>query len=414
MLDFTFLRSICATSTAFSKKIIDDFLIPYAAQRENLVREMDARFTRFRKVVQALQPGWVNFFKAQYIAHRIFKSEGLIKKYLNHAALKELNPEERRFLNEQASVAWRFSFSIITGMPEIDFYEMEDVFSGEAFLLYSPSVSRTLNEGGVSLWFNLIGFNGHCWQSFGPVIGFRCFDRDDIFFFATELNPKIETEQTLMADVELNPIPYMMLISGSNYPSTAKDEDEVLHLVAEYPLSDFDSNTFKEEFQIEYAQDVFRLKLRNWEEFPHFATAYFVENEHSLLLTAMTNRGFTALAHALNKYGLKISAEADIRLHLPMTICIKEILGKELQLNPYERLFERKPMPSEKENLSRLNRFLSLALPFINDGQEPDVAALAQEAGVDEDTAREILGQMIGRIGKLQEDAGKKGKNRKR
>ena len=163
MLDFAHLRSVCATSTAVSKRIIDDFLIPYAAQREQLEREMDARLARFRRVAQALQPGWVNFFKAQYIGHRVFKKEGLIKKYMNHAALKELNPDERKFLTDQASVAWRFSFSMITGTPAPDFYQMEDVFSGEIFLLYSPSVSKTLKEGGTSLWFNLIGFNGHCW-----------------------------------------------------------------------------------------------------------------------------------------------------------------------------------------------------------------------------------------------------------
>ncbi len=84
MPDFAHLKSVCSTSTDLSKRIIDDFLIPYAAHRENLVREMDVRFTRFRKVVQGLQPSWVNFFKAQYMGHRIFKKEGLIKKYLKH------------------------------------------------------------------------------------------------------------------------------------------------------------------------------------------------------------------------------------------------------------------------------------------------------------------------------------------
>ena len=216
-----------------------------------------------------------------------------------------------------------------------------------------------------------------------------------------------------MADVESNPIPYMMLVSGSNYPSTAKGEDEMLQLIAEHPLHVFDINTFKEAFIIEYSQDVFRLKPRNWEEFPHFAAAYYAENENSLLLTAMTDRGFTALVRELNRSGLKMSVEPDIRVHLPMMLCIKEILGNELRLNPYEHLFEHKPTPSEQGNMDRLNRLLSLALPFINAGQEPDAAALAKETGVDEDTAREVLRHTIARIRKLQDDAGRKGKDRK-
>jgi hypothetical protein len=52
-------------------------------------------------------------------------------------------------------------------------------------------------------------FNGACWQTFGPVVPFRSFQPDDIFFFATELNLFIETEEDLMADVEENPFPYL-------------------------------------------------------------------------------------------------------------------------------------------------------------------------------------------------------------
>lgn len=108
----------------------------------------------------------------------------------------------------------------------------------------------------------------------------------------------------------------------------------------------------------------------------------------------------------LISHGLKISAEPDIRLHLPMIICIKEILGKELQLNPYEEIFTRKSTPLEQDNMDRLNRLLSLALPFINAGQEPDIAALARETGLEEETAREILKHTIGRIRTLQDKAG--------
>jgi len=413
MPDFSHLKSVCKTSTNFSISVIDEFLIPYAAQRDQLEREMDIRFGRFGKVTQKLKPEWINLLKSQYIGHRIFKKDGLIKKYLNHAAVKGLNPGEQAYLNDQAAVPWRFSFSIITGMPETDFYEMEDVFSGEIFLLYSPSISRTLAENGVRLWFNLLGYNGHCWQSFGPVIGYKCFESDDIFFFATELNPKIETEEELMEDVESNPVPYMMLMSGANYPATVQGEDEIVQLVAEYPLSDFRGDLLKKDFTVEYAQNVYRLKPLRWEEPPHFAAAFYSEKEKTLLLTALTNRGFEALTRVLSSQGLKVSSEPDIRLHLPMMMCVKEILGKVLRLNPYEAVFEKKSTPQERADLERVNRLLSLALPFINAGQEPDVAALAKEAGVDEEMAREILEHTMGRVRALQDKAGKGGRNMK-
>jgi hypothetical protein len=410
MQDFTQLRSVCKESTSLSTIVVDDFLMHYVAQREGLEREMDQRLSGFRKVTKELQQSWINLLKAQYIGHRIFKKEGLIKKYLNHAAVKALPAEQRSYLERQSAVPWRYSYSAITANPEADFYEMEDVFSGENYLLYSPSVTKILAEASVSLWFNLIGFNGSCWQSFGPVINFLGLVPDDIFFFATELNPRIETEEDLMADIEQNPFPYLMLISGSRYPFTVQGKDEILHLVAEHPLESFDGSRFKKDFTVEYADSVYRIRSGAWGEPPHFAAAYYAEDRKILLLTALTDRGFQSLVNQLNKNGLGIPTEPDIRVHLPMLINVKHILGKELQLNPYEDLFESKSTPAEQDTMDNLNRLLSLALPFINAGQEPDIPALAKQAGVDEETAREVLSHAIGRFKKLQDKADKKKK----
>jgi hypothetical protein len=285
---------------------------------------------------------------------------------------------------------------------------MEDVFSGEKYLLYSPSVTKILAEASPSLWFNLVGFNGSCWQSFGPVINFLGLVPDDIFFFATEMNPRIETDEDLMTDIEKNPIPYLMLISGSRYPFTVQDDDEILQLVAEHPLGSFDSSRFKKGFKVEYADGVYRIRSGAWGDPPHFATAYYAEDRKILLLTSMTDRGFQSLVSQLNKIGLGLPIEPDIRVHLPMLINIKHILGKELRLNPYEDLFKGKSTPAERAAMDNLNRLLSLALPFINTGQEPDIPALAKEAGVDEETAREILSHTVERIKTLQDKADKK------
>ena len=411
MPDFTQLRRVCKESTSLSSIVIDDFLMYYVAQREGLQREMDQRLERFQRVTKGLQQSWINLIKAQYICHRIFKKGGFIKKYLNHAAIKALTPKERSYLEQQLVVPWKYSYSHILANPETDFYEMEDAFSGETYLLYSPSVSKILSEGSVSLWFNLIAFNGFCWQSFGPVLSFRGFGPDDIFFFATEVNPLIETAEDLMMDVERNPIPYMMLLSGSHYPFTIHGEDQILQLVAEHNLKSFDSTDLKKNFTIEYTQGVYRLKISACNDSPHFSTAFYEEDRKILLLTSLTDRGFKSLVDLLNKYGFGLPTEPDIRVQLSMLTSIKHILGKELQLNPYEQMFERKSSPKERDTMNRINQFLSLALPFINAGQEPDVHALAKETGVDEETAREILSHSLDRIKNLQNKADNQGTN---
>jgi len=410
MTNFTRLLAVCKEVNILSAVVVDDFLMYYVARQEGLEREMDQLLMRFRQVTKGFQQSWINLIKAQYVCHRIFKKGGLIKKYLNHVAVKALTPEQRNYLQQQSAVPWRYSYSVITANPQTDFYEMEDVFNGETFLLYSPSVTKILSEQPVALWFNLIAFNGSCWQSFGPVVSFQGFQPDDIFFFATELNPRIETEEDLMADVEENPFPYLMLINVSRHPFIIHGKDEILQLIAEHRTEAFDSTGLKKDFTLEYTQDVYRIRPGSWGEPPHFATAYYSEIRKTLLLTSMTDRGFRALVDQLNDHDLGLPTEPDIRVHLTMLLAIKDILGKEMRLNPYEELFERKSTPKEKDTMDKLNKLLSLALPFINANQEPDVEALAKEAGVDTETARELLSHSIGRINKLRNQADKKAK----
>lgn len=395
MVNYNELRTVCKETSTITGKVVDDFLLSYAVQREGLNKEMDQRLLPFRLVVKEFDKTWITLIKAQYIGHRIFKKNGFIKKYLNHAAIKELIPEQRSFLEQQTATHWKYSFSRITGNPASDFYEMEDAFTGENYLIYSPSIAQILLKESILLWFNLIGFNGSCWQTYGPVNGFSCFGPDDIFFFATELNPTIETDDALMADVENNPLPYMMLISGSRYPVTMNGEDEILQVFTEQHLKSFDSNALKKEFKVEYAQGIYRLGIEPWNESPHFAQAFYVEEQEKLVLSSLTDRGFDTLVAKLNKYTCGLQTAPDIRVRLQMLLSIKHILGKELQLNPYDAVFNIETNPAATHEMDKLNRFLALALPVINAGQEPDSRALANEAGVDEETAKELLKHLL-------------------
>jgi hypothetical protein len=105
---------------------------------------------------------------------------------------------------------------------------MEDVFTGELFLLFSKSVGKILAGHPVLLWFNLVGFNGQYWETFGPVAHFQSFDADDIFFYATELDKSVTSETTLLDYLEKNPIPFMMLMTGADVPLIVNNGYEVV------------------------------------------------------------------------------------------------------------------------------------------------------------------------------------------
>lgn len=391
MTDYKLLLDRCQYINKISVSVIDKFLMYYAARQDKVEREFESRISRFRDIEKEMPSNWKGMIKAQYIGQRIFRSGGLIHKYLNSAAVKARDTEEQAYLRTMAVYPWRFSFSEIRANPASDFYEMEDVFTGDIFLLYSPAVTRILSNHPVLLWFNLIGYNGSCWQTYGPVTAFRGFSADDIFFYATELNAAIESDADLMADVDDNPIRYMVLACGANYPLVAHQENEVVQVTGEGTYTGFNVQALRKDFRVEYAEGVFKLSHEAWSEPPHFAETFYEEASGKVLLFALTDRGYRELSTLLVAQGMEIPAEPDIRLHIPMGMVIKKTLKKSTVLNPYSQLFETRKSPEGQAEMSKINGFLALALPYINAGQRPDIAALAREAGIDPELAAEIL-----------------------
>lgn len=395
MKDFKTIKLICEENSIISSKVIDEFLLHYAAERNNLEHEMNQKFAGYKHITHKFQKEWINRLKAQYIAHKIFKKDGLIKSFLNHTALKKLDTKERNWLEFQAEQAWRFSFSVIKSRPAENFFIMEDVFSDKEFLLYSPGVTKTLEDQSIILWLNLIAYNGKCWQSYGPIGAYKSFEPDDIYFFATELKADIADEGDLLANLEYNPIPYMMLLSGANYPIIFNKEDQVINVMAEYELDDINTKSLTKSFKTEYNKGVYRLSLKNWSGPPHFSQAFFDENKKIILLSSMTDRGFKALAEGLNEYGYDFSTDPFIRVNLSMVITASDILKRKISLLKYECLFSKESTPAEKESLDRVNKLLNLAMPEINAGHKPDIEALAKKAGVDIQAARDLIKQIM-------------------
>lgn len=400
--DFNSTRILCESNSDLSRTVIDDFLMYYAARQENLEREMEKRLAPYRHITQNIQQSWVNMVKAQYIAHRLFKVGGLIKKYLNHAELRRFTGQERIYLEHQLRNPWRYSFSVILDEPAKDFYRMEDVLSGETYLLYSPAITDTLRQQHVKLWFNLIAFNGYCWQTFGPLGAYKGFDVDDVFFYATELNPSLESEEDIMRDLDTNPIPYNMLVAGAALPRVFSGEVELIQLITEHDCDEFDTGSLRSHFSIEYNRGVYKLSLNKWDEPPHYSMAYYDEKKKVLLMCAMSVPGFHALVRRLSVLGYNVPDEALVRVSPTMLTTAEKILRKKIKMNPYESLFEIEALPEAQANLDKLNKVLTMILPEINAGKDPDIDSLAKQAGVDVEIVRNVVDSAIRRIKDLR------------
>lgn len=400
MKDFEAIRKTCEVNSSIAKTVIDEFILYYAATQYRLDRTMTEAFAAYRHLTTEFKNELTNRLKAQYLAHEIFKSGGLIRKIITHVELKKLSRYEMDFLEYQSSQPWRFCFSIIIDNPAADFFIMEDILTGKQFSLFSSATTDIIKSQKTALWFNLISFNGTCWQTFGPIAAYKSYEPDDIFFFATELDRRIETEEDIIRNVEKNPLPYMMLVSGANFPITMHKQDPLTQVYSEYRVDQIDSHVLKKSFTSEFSHGVYRFTLKRWGTHPHFAQFYFDEKKKIVLLSAFTDRGYLALVNAMNKLDFSLPEEPDIRVNTSMLITSKKILTKEIKLNDYDHLFHIDTPPKDQEVLDNLNAFMRMILPDINAGRKPDIEKLATDAGVDIETARELVKTLFDKYGK--------------
>ncbi len=402
MADYKKIKELCDFNTSLTASVVDEFLLYYAAEQDKLDRKAKTAFARYRHVSKGMPEGWYGMAMAQFIAHNIFKKDGLVQRYKNHRAIELRNEAELTWLGHHAKHPWRFSFAEIIDSLAKDFYTMEDVFNAEHYLLYSTGTTKELEIARPALWFNLISWNGACWQTYGTIVPFRGFEADDICYFTHRLYPGLDLKESRkpMPLIEKNPVPYMMLFSGSEYPLVFQQDIQTVYNIAEYYDDSFYTDGLEASFKIEYAQDVYRLGLKGWDTFPHFATAYYDERKKELFLSALSDEGFDRLSGALENCGYELSEEPDYRVNPGMHATANQVLKSKYDILRYDHLFSTET-PEQKEQTDHINAVLQKILPDINAGREPDVQKLAKEAGMDPGDLQEIVDTFKKKLGRI-------------
>ncbi|MCJ7806629.1 MAG: hypothetical protein MUP57_03660, partial [Clostridia bacterium] len=94
------------------------------------------------------------------------------------------------------------------------------------------------------------------------------------------------------------------------------------------------------------------------------------------------------------EYGYYFESDPFVRVNLTMLKTASDILKRKIDILKYDHLFSKESSPAVKEGVEKLNMFLKLAMPEINSGLKPDIDALAAKAGIDSDTAKELIAQL--------------------
>lgn len=397
-MDYIAVKAKCQKISDFSAPILND-LMYYAAQRNKVDQRFDLLAKKHKRIFSQLNPSNQGLFKTQYIIHEIFKKEGLIHKYLNHSAIKRMPQDVYAYFEEEAQTPWRFTYWFIRSSPFPDFFECIDIFTGEEFLLFSRGVSLTLKDSEVATFAGLISTNGSCYQTFGPLMGFRSFQADDIFFYAGELDPLVESIDDLVSLIENDLFSFLLLSAFTAIPLIKHEGYEILHVISEIEFTDFDMVLWQKDFQVEYSDQVFKMSSKELGGFPHYCCVYWSEDQEELTLSAMTDFGYNTLVNSLKKIEIKVPSEPDIRLHLSMQAAIEEILGYQVDLLPYEKFFQNRSDENEKNpEMDAINDFLKLLVPAVNSKKELDLEGMISETGADPEAARAIYKDLMKKL----------------
>lgn len=399
--DFKKMAEHCQLHKLISDKVLDQFLMIFISKRERMVQKMDTFKQKYGHIIRKMPGDFFPRAMAEYIMGKTLAPDGLIHKYLDHPQLLSQDEAERRLLEFLAGNPWRYCFAHIADHPAPNFFLLSDAFLGDEFLLYSPGIENYWGEGRErDLYFLLTGFNGLCWHTYGVIVPMKSFTPDDIYFYGTEVFPEVDSDATLLDSVYKDPMPYMMLASGMEYPVMMNSGNLIRHWVAVDAIDSIDTEALKKQLSIRWNKDIYRISHKKWTDPPHFATAYFNENSCELTRYAMTETGFRELTRILINAGLPIGQNEDYSVGVSMMMTMEDILKRKIHLHEYETFFpEKNDNPISQKELDKINRFMNLLLPYINAGKQPDLNVLAQHSGIDSEEAQNLYEQLRSKFG---------------
>lgn len=401
MVNYSELREFCENEKEFSASILNEFMQPYGAGQDKLVQEFYQKMERFKMMDVEMKEDMEGMLLGMFVCHRIFGTDGLIHKYLKHSALKQLPSEEYEYLQTTSQTPWQYSFSLIIENPAPDFHLMKDVFTDREFLVYSPAITRRAADADVMLWFGQYRFNTKCWMTVGNITGFYSFDQDDIFYFATELNSKIEDDEDLVKDLDKNSFPYLLLALGGSYGRVFSEQYELVISYGEYDVPPPDFEKLRRNFVIQEKEGLMKLTLKTATSRNFAVEAYYNLKEENIFVYATSRERYHELVTTLIKAGIDIPDEADVYVHGQMWTFLEKLLNRHIILNPYEDEFE--PLESKTPELTQqVNELLSIAMHQVNAHEELDVAELAASVGMDYHVAKGYILQAFANVPHLR------------
>jgi hypothetical protein len=290
------------------------------------------------------------------------------------------------------SKAAQFAFIKLLQSPAPDFFQALDLFTGEEVLLYSPSLQKSSVHDQAQMWFVLRVWNGKCWTCYGLNICLSGLTPDDIYFYASEMDSAVNTDEEIMADVHAHPFHYFLLYDVSHVPDILTGGIPMRFVTSEDPASFPDQPNISETFECEVRDAILQMTLLAKEgEQPDklIGTAYLDEEQKTLYRVAYSEKNFDRLTTALNAAGFDIPDEPILSVAPLMLELAERVLMRKIPLHPFEELFDDAVKIGE-DPTDGMNRFMDALIPSLNAGTKPDIAQLARDNNIPLETAEAV------------------------
>ncbi|MFC1585119.1 hypothetical protein ACFL5V_06210 [Fibrobacterota bacterium] len=400
MNEYKKIAAHCGWASEKSDTFMDDFLLPMVIKKEGLEKKLAHKLVRYKDVIRKMPPEWPEMILPQYAIHLLFKKDGLAEKYAQLSNVKNSSEDELEYLDIGMQTPWRFSFCRVKDHVEGVLFEMEDLILGETYLLFSPGLFDMLEKyEGIQSFLFLIGYNGVCWQTYSVLNYFKGFQPFDFFYFAKKINPNIDFLSDVQNVMEKDPLPFMMLYSCAEFPVTFCRKEPMVDCYSEFHVEEFEPENYEADFLIEKKHPVYMLSLKRWHGYPHFAKCYWHQKKKRFILMAMTQKGWKKLQETLNKSGYDFPLEPDVRATPAMLTATGRILKMKDDVDPYGKLFTKEPSPESQRELDKLNAFVHQFMDAINHNKEYDIEAMAKKAGIEKETANDVVKQLLKKFG---------------
>jgi hypothetical protein len=393
MQNYQELTQYCLTTLNNCIEAIDQYVIPYFTDEPQFFEKSAKAIKKYIKQLDKVSDNSDKTVITSYMLYLIFRDAGYFQSYVSSYAFSQIPKSHSDFLRSITSTPWRASLATIIGNPEPDFLEMEDVLTGDKYLLFSPSIQNSKDIDNVRLCFNLIFFNGQCWQTYGSIGCFYAFSMDDIYFFARQLDPNVVDENDLLKLIHANSLPFFMLSFATNKSIRKHNTIEMVHCFATDIVKPVDLNILKQHFRIQYNKKVIQMFSIKWIRYPHSAYAYYDTKKCELVRLANTFEGFEAFTDELMDAGFYINPGFDECVSSVMFIWAQFIFDKNIQLGPdYKSLFSNMNLEDNYENSIPINIIFYELLEYHNAGESPDIKSIAMKYGQSEAWINELWG----------------------